>query len=40
VTVAWLVSVPFVLVYAAVGFITEMIFGVRLRGSNDSDGTD
>ncbi len=40
VTVAWLVSVPFVLGYVAVGFITEVIFGIRLRGSNDSGGTD
>ena len=37
VTVAWLVSVPFVLAYVAVGFLTDVIFGVRLRGSDDSD---
>ncbi len=37
VTVAWLVSVPFVLGYVAVGYITEVIFGIRPRGSNGSD---
>ena len=40
VTVAWLVSVPFVLSYVAVGFLTEVIFGVRLRCSNGFDDTD
>jgi hypothetical protein len=37
VTVAWLVSVPFVRGYVAVAFLTEVIFGIRLRDSNDSD---
>ena len=40
VTVAWLVSVPFVRGYVAVGFITEVIFGIWRRRSSDSDETD
>ncbi len=40
VTVAWLVVVPFVLTYVAIGFIMEVLFGIRLRRGDDSDGTD
>ena len=40
VTVAWLVAVPFVLLYVAVGFTVEVLFGIRLRHSDDSDGPD
>ncbi len=40
VMVAWLVAVPFVLIFVAVGFIMEALFGMRLQRSNDSDGTD
>jgi len=40
VTVAWLVAVPFVLLYVAVGFMMDALFGIRLRRSDDSDGTD
>ena len=40
VTVAWLVSVPFVLGYVAVGSLIEVIFGIRLRRRDDSDGPD
>jgi hypothetical protein len=40
VTVAWLVAVPFVLLYVAVGFTIEALFGIRLRRRNDSDGSD
>lgn len=36
VTIAWLVSVPFVLAYVAVGSLTEVIFRIRPRGRNDS----
>jgi len=37
VTVAWLVTVPFVLLYVAVGFTLEVLFGIRLRRSDDAD---
>jgi hypothetical protein len=40
VTVAWLVAVPFVLLYVAVGFTLEVLFGIRLQRSDDSDGPD
>ena len=40
VTVAWLVTVPFVLLYVAVGFTLEVLLGIRLRRSNDSDGPE
>ena len=40
VTVAWLIAVPFVLLYVAFGFTVEVLFGIRLRRSNDSDGPD
>jgi hypothetical protein len=39
VAVAWLVAVPFVLIYAAVGFMMEAPFGIRLRRDDSSDGT-
>ena len=38
VTVAWVVTVPFVLLYVAVGFTLEVLFGIRLRRSDDFDG--
>ncbi len=38
--VAWLVARPFVLIYIAFGSIMEVPFGIRLRRSDDSDGTD
>ena len=40
VTVAWLVAVPFVLLYVAVGFTVEVLFGIRLRRSDDADGPE
>jgi len=40
VTAAWLVDVPFALLYVGVGFIVEALFGIRLRHSDDSDGPD
>ena len=40
VTAAWLVTVPFVLLYVAVGFTVEVLFGIRLRCSDDSDGPE
>ena len=40
VTVAWLVTVPFVLLYVAVGFTPEVLFRIRLRRSDDSNGPD
>ena len=40
VTVAWLVTVAFVLLYAAVGSTLEVLFGIRLQYSNDSDGPE
>jgi len=39
-TVAWLVAAPFVLIYVAVGFMMEALFGIRLRRRDNSDGTD
>ena len=39
VTVAWLVAVPLVLLYVAVGFITQVLSWTRLRHSKDSKGT-
>ena len=40
VTVAWLVAVPFVLLYVTVGFAVQVLFGIRLHRSNHSDGPD
>jgi len=40
VTVAWLVTVPFVLLYVAVGFALEILFGILLQRRDDSDGPD
>ena len=40
VTVAWLLTVPFVLLYVAVGFTVEVLFGIRLRSRDDSDGPE
>jgi hypothetical protein len=40
VTVAWLVTVPFVLLNVAVGFALEVLFGSRLRRSDDSNRSD
>jgi hypothetical protein len=39
-TVTWLVAVPFVLLYVAVGFTAELLFGIRLRRSDDPDGPE
>ena len=39
VMVARIVAVPFVLIYVAVGSIVEALFGIRLRRSDDFDGT-
>jgi len=33
------VPLPFVLIYVAVGFMMEALFGIRLRRGDDSDGT-
>ncbi len=40
VMVAWLVTVPFVLLYVGVGFTVEVLLGIRLRRGDDSDGPD
>ena len=40
VALAWLVVLPFVLLYVAVGFIVEVLFRIRLRRSDDSEGPD
>jgi hypothetical protein len=40
VTVAWLVTVPFVFLYVAVGFTLEVLFGIRLRRGDHSDGPE
>ena len=40
VRVAWLVAVPFVPLYVAVGFTLEVLFGIRLRRSDDADGPE
>jgi len=40
VTLGWLVAAQFVLIYVAVGFMMEVLLGIRLRRSDDSDGTD
>jgi hypothetical protein len=40
VTVAWLVAVPLVLVYVAVGFIVEALFEIQVRRGDDSEASD
>ena len=38
VTIAWLVTVLFVVLYVAVAFTVEVIFGIRLQRGSESDG--
>jgi hypothetical protein len=40
VTLGWIVAAQFVLIYVAVGFMMEVLLGIRLRRSDDSDRTD
>jgi hypothetical protein len=40
VTLFWLVAVPVVPVYVAVGFIMEVLFGIRLSRTENSEGAE